>query len=87
MNQPSSSRKWLGKCTWKHSWPKIYLDWNGDLQNPNTSDDDWEADNGSNIEIDNGVEAPSSPEHQDVSATPYAPQLILPTQWSLNQVD
>ena len=35
---------------------KNWLNWNGDLDNPNQSEDDWEADNASDMELDNGSE-------------------------------
>jgi len=31
-----------------------WFNWNGDLDNPNDSEDDWEADNASDMELDNG---------------------------------
>jgi len=31
-----------------------WLYWNGDLYNPNDSEDDWEADHESDIELNNG---------------------------------
>jgi len=55
---------------------QIWLDQNGDLVNPNQSEDDWEANNESNIELDNGLEDPESPEQLDDSATPNVPRLI-----------
>jgi len=33
-----------------------WLNWNGDLDNPNDSEDDWEADDESDMELDNGSE-------------------------------
>jgi len=47
---------------------KNWLDWNGDLHNPNVSDDDWEANDESNVEHDNSNEELESLEKQDVSA-------------------
>jgi len=35
---------------------EYWLDWSGDLHNPNDSEDDWKTDNESNIELDNGIE-------------------------------
>jgi len=35
---------------------KNWLNWNGGLDNPNDSEDDWEADNESDIELENGSE-------------------------------
>ena len=45
-----------------------WLDWDGDLDDPNDREDDWEADTDSEIELDNGIEDPESPEQRDVSA-------------------
>jgi len=58
------------------------LNWNGDLDNPNDSKDDWEADDKSDIEQDNGIEYPESPEKQDLSTPRNVPGLIPPTQRS-----
>jgi len=60
-----------------------WLDWNGDLENPNESKDNWEADNESEIELDSGIEDAESPEQQDVSAAPNVPRLIWPTWRSM----
>jgi len=38
------------------------LNWNGDLDNPNNSEDDWEADNTSDIALDNSREDSETPE-------------------------
>jgi len=51
----------------------IWLNWNGDLDNPMVTDHDWEADSESNIEPDHGTKARDHPEHLDVSATPRFP--------------
>jgi hypothetical protein len=43
-------------CALEHiSDTKTWLEWNGDLDDPNDSEDDWEAHNESEIELDNGV--------------------------------
>jgi len=55
---------------------EYWLNWNGDLDNPNESEDDWEADNGSDMELDNGSEDSKTPEQRNVSAAPNVPQLI-----------
>jgi len=57
------------------NWP----DWNGDLDNPNESEDHWEADNESDIELENGIKDVESPERRDVSAALNVPGLIWPT--------
>jgi len=41
---------------------------NGDLDNPNKSKDDCDADDESNIELGNGFKGSDNPEYQDVSA-------------------
>jgi len=39
-----------------------WLNWNGDLDNPNNSEDNWEADNESDMEVDYGNENSETPE-------------------------
>jgi hypothetical protein len=56
-----------------------WLNWNGDLDNPNDSEDDCAADVESDMEPDNTIEDPESPEQRDVSAAPNVPRLIRPT--------
>jgi len=61
----------------EHSAPESILDtedwlnWNGDLDNPNDSDDDCAADIESDMEQDNSIEDSESPEQRDVSAAPH----------------
>jgi len=55
------------------------LDWNEDLDNPNHSEDNWDADNESDIGLHNGKKDPQTPEHGDVNATPSIPGSIRPT--------
>ena len=50
-----------------------WLMWNGDLDIPNDSEEDFAADDGSDIEHNNGIEVPKCPEQQDVSAAPKVP--------------
>jgi len=57
-----------------------WLNWNGDLDNPNDSKDDFVADFESDIEQYNTVEDPECPEQRDMSAAPNVPGLIRPTQ-------
>jgi len=78
-NRPSSSRNWWGLCTWKHFSTMNWVDWNGDLDNPNESEDDCEADNESDVDQDNAMENLESPEKRNVSAAPNVPGLIRPT--------
>jgi len=62
-----------------------WLDWNGDLDNPNLSEDDREADDQSDTELDNGIEDLESREHLVMCATPIVPGLTWPTWRSTNQ--
>jgi len=62
-----------------------WLNWNGDLDNPNHSEDDCGADVESDMEQDNIIEHPHSPEQTDVSTTLNVPGLIRPTQKSKKQ--
>ena len=59
-----------------------WLNWNGDLDNPNDSEDDCAPDVESDMEQDNTIEDPESPKQQDVSAAPNVPGLIRPTRKS-----
>jgi len=56
-----------------------WLNWNGDLDNPNDSEEDCPAAYESDIEHNNGIEDPECPEQQDVSAASNAPGLVRPT--------
>jgi len=64
-----------------------WLHWNGDLHNPNDSEEDSEADDESDIEPANAIKARESPEHWVVSATPNVPALIQPTRRSRKQAE
>jgi hypothetical protein len=55
-----------------------WLNWNGDLDNPNDSEDDCSANVAPDMDQDNSIEDLESPEQQDVSATPNVPGLIRP---------
>jgi len=48
------------------------------LDNPNESEDDCDADNESDVELENCFEDPECPEQRDVCAAPYIPGLIRP---------
>jgi len=61
-------------------WPN----WNGDLDNPNDSEDDCAGNNESDIEQDYGIEDSECPEQQNVSAVPNVPGLVRPT-WKLKR--
>jgi len=62
-----------------------WLNWNGDLDNPNDSEDDCAADDESDIGPNNAIEDPECPEQQDVSAAPDLRGLVRPTQKSKRQ--
>jgi len=64
-----------------------WLNWNGDLDNPNDSEDDCAADNESDIGPNNGTEDPECPEQQDLSAAPNVPGLVRPTRKSKRQAE
>jgi len=64
-----------------------WLNWNGDLDNPNDSEDDCAADDESDIGPNNGIEDPECPEGQDVSAGPNVPRLVRPTRKSKRQAE
>ena len=62
-----------------------WLQWNGDLDNPNDSEDDGGADVEPDIEQASSIEDLDCPEQQDVSAVPNVPGLIRPTLKSKGQ--
>jgi len=64
-----------------------WLNWNGDLDNPNDREDDCAADDESDIGPNNGIEDPECPEQQDVSAAPNVPRLVRPTRKSKRQAE
>jgi hypothetical protein len=58
------------------------------LDNPNNSKDDWEADNESDMELDNGSEDSETPEVRNVSAAPNVSGLIRPigrSKWKVEK--
>jgi hypothetical protein len=57
------------------------------LDNPNNSEDDWEADNESDIELDNGSEESETPEERNLSVALNVPRLIRPIQQSKKKVE
>jgi hypothetical protein len=59
-----------------------WLNWNGDLDKPNDSEDDCTADDESDIEQYNGIEDSECPEQHDVSVVPNVPGLVRPTRKS-----
>jgi hypothetical protein len=75
-------------CSPEHiSDTENWLNWSGDLNIPNARDDDWEADNESDMELNNGNEDSETPEQQNVSATPNVPRLIRPILQSKMMVE
>ena len=64
-----------------------WLNWNGDLDNPNDSKDDWEADNESDTDQDNGSEVSPTLEVRNVSAAPNVLGLIRPIRQSKKKVE
>jgi len=64
-----------------------WLNWNGDLDNLNDSEDNWVADIESDIEQDNSIEATECPEQWDVGGPPHVPRLIRPTPKSKRQAE
>jgi hypothetical protein len=65
--------------------PKIGIDWNGDLYNPNNSEDYWEANNEFTIEPDNCITDAETPQEEVVSTAPNITRLIPPTQKSMKE--
>jgi hypothetical protein len=64
-----------------------WLNWNGDLDNPNESEDKCEADDESDPEPCSGIKASESPEHRVVGAAPNVPGLFRPTRKSMKQAE
>jgi len=64
-----------------------WLNWNGDLDNPNDSKDDCAVDDESDKEQNNDINDSECPEQQDVSATPNVPGLFRPTRKSKRQAE
>jgi len=52
-----------------------WLNWNGDFDIPNESEDDCEADSESDIELDNCFEDPECPLQRDVCAASNVPSV------------
>jgi len=57
------------------------------LDNPNDSKDDWEADNESDVELENGSEVSESQEVRNVSVAPDDPVLIWVIRQSKKKVE
>ena len=57
------------------------------MDNPNDSKDDWEADNESDVELENGSEVSESQEVRNVSVAPDDPVLIWVIRQSKKKVE
>jgi hypothetical protein len=57
------------------------------LDNPNNSENDWEADNESDIELNNSSEVSETLEVRSVSEATNVPGLIWPIQESKKKVE
>ena len=57
------------------------------MDNPNDSEDVWEADNESDMERDNGSEDLETLEQRNLSAAPNVPGLIRSIPWSKNNTE
>jgi len=66
---------------------KIWLSWNSRLDNPNVVKDFWEADDKTNVVLDNGISNPKCPEHQVISMAPTVPRLIQPKQRAIKMAE
>jgi len=64
-----------------------WLNWNGDSDDPNDSEDHFAEDVESDIEQDNSIEDPACPEQRDVSAAPNVPGVIRPTLNLMRQAE
>jgi len=63
------------------------LNWNGNLNDPNDSEEDCAADDESNVEPNTGIEDPECPEQQDVNAAPNVPGFVRPTRKSKRRAE
>jgi hypothetical protein len=64
-----------------------WLNWNGNLDNPNDSEEDCAVDDDYNIEHNNCIKHPECPEQQNVSTVPNVPRLVRPTRKSKRQAE
>jgi hypothetical protein len=64
-----------------------WLTWNGDLDNRNESEDNWEADNESDMELDHGSKDSETSEQQNVRAALNVPRVIQPIRWTKKKVE
>jgi len=64
-----------------------WLNWNGALDNPNNSEDNWEADTESDKELDNSSEDSQTAAQLNVSAALNVPGLIRPIRLTKKKVE
>jgi len=64
-----------------------WLNWNGDLDNPNDSEDDCEADKESDMELDTCSDVSETLGVRNVSAAPNVPGVIRPIRQSKKMVE
>jgi hypothetical protein len=64
-----------------------WLDWDGDLDNPNVSEDDCVVDNESDLEQHNFIQDSETTAQRDGRAAPNVPGLIRPTRKSKRQAE
>jgi hypothetical protein len=63
------------------------LNWNGNLDNPNDSEEDCAADDESDIEYNNSIDKPECPQQPGLSAAPNVPRLFRPIWKSKRQAE
>jgi len=68
-------------------YTEYWFNWDGDLDNPNDSEDNCAADIESDIAQDNTIKVPGCPEQQDSSDVPNVPGLIRSTGMSKGQAE
>lgn len=69
-------------CTRSYFGHRIFVEPNADLDNLNHSEDDLEADNESDIQLDNTVNNTKTIKQRNDSAAPNDPGMIRPTRRS-----
>jgi hypothetical protein len=78
MNRPPSCQSDEDSSLESISDTESWLIWNGDLNNPNDSEDNREADNESDMELDNSSPDSETPEQRNISIALNVPGLIRP---------
>jgi len=66
---------------------KDCLEWKGDFNYRHNSQDNWEADNESNMQQDNDSGDPATQNQQNVSAVPNIPRLIWATLRAMTKAE